>query len=325
MDKSLEMQIIFSSLSLKDNLICKSKKINGFFQAIFYVCCLLFIFNKLRIFKHQSDLKRFLDSIGNETAIGFVPTMGALHEGHISLITQSKLETDITICSIFVNPTQFNNLSDLENYPRNLDKDLELLNKYECDLVYIPEINDIYSENETSKVFEFNGLDQYMEGSSRTGHFDGVATIVEKLFRIILPNKAYFGQKDLQQLQIIKFITKNLSIPVKIVSVSTKRESSGLAMSSRNELLKPEEKINAALIYKTLLNVKNLSKTKDINYIYNEIEKTYNRNKLIDLDYFNIVSLETMKPISKIGEEGTNAACIAVYISSIRLIDNIIF
>ena len=279
----------------------------------------------MKIFKLKEELKSYLNTQNDKKTVSFVPTMGALHNGHLSLISKAKQNSDLVVCSIFVNPTQFNNSEDLETYPRTLDEDLTVLIDINCDVVYLPEVSDLYHENEKVKKFHFNGLDKFMEGRGRQGHFNGVATVVEKLFRIVNPKKAYFGQKDIQQLQIIKHITKQLDLDIEIIGVPTKREVSGLAMSSRNKRLSESDLKKATLIYKTLLFIKeNASKysVEDLKEI--SIEK-FQKHVELDLEYLEIVALENLQPIKKYNEKGHNAACIAVSISSVRLIDNIIF
>ena len=279
----------------------------------------------MKIFKLKEELISYLESQNSNKTRSFVPTMGALHGGHLSLIETAKQNHDLVICSIFVNPTQFNNSTDLEKYPRTIKQDLHALSKIDCDIVYLPEVSDLYNKNEKLKFYDFNGLDKFMEGEGRQGHFDGVATIVEKLLRIVKPKKAYFGQKDLQQLQIIKHITIQLGLDVDIIGVPTKREESGLAMSSRNKRLSESDQEKATLIYKTL---QFISKNK-LNYTIKELKQIcigkFEHHPELDLEYLEIVSIENLHPIENYKEEGNNAACIAATISSVRLIDNIIF
>jgi len=279
----------------------------------------------MKIFKLKSDLQSYLVDLRDRKTISFVPTMGALHEGHMSLIESAKQNSDIVICSIFVNPTQFNKPDDLLKYPRNNEVDIQILEDFDCDVLYLPEVIDLYNNNEKAKVFDFNSLDKFMEGSGRKGHFNGVATIIEKLFRIIKPNIAFFGLKDLQQLQIIKHITKQLSLPIEIIGVETKREKSGLAMSSRNSLLSEIERGKSMLISETLNFIKDNSTILSIDELRNQSIKKFKNQNFIDLEYLEIVSLNTLQPISKLGDKNTNAACISASISSVRLIDNIIF
>ena len=204
------------------------------------------------IFKSKKELQKHLSAFGNKKTIGFVPTMGALHHGHLHLIEQSNLKCDISICSIFVNPTQFNNAKDLTDYPNTLTVDLEMLEKVECDIVYNPPVNDIYAKGETAKSYDFGSLATSMEGEFRPGHFNGMATVIEKLFNIIKPTIAFFGQKDLQQLYIVKALVKQMQSPILIEGVETVREESGLAKSSRNKLLSESAKKEARLIYNCL-------------------------------------------------------------------------
>ena len=279
----------------------------------------------MKIFKLKSDLQSYLADLRDRKTISFVPTMGALHQGHMSLIESAKRNSDIVICSIFVNPTQFNNSVDLLKYPRNNEVDIKMLEDLDCDVLYLPEVIDLYNNNEKAKIFDFNSLDKFMEGSGRKGHFNGVATIIEKLFRIIKPNIAFFGLKDLQQLQIIKHITKQLSLPIEIIGVETKREKSGLAMSSRNSLLSEIERGKSMLISETLNFIKDNSTILSIDELRNQSIKKFKNQNFLDLEYLEIVSLNTLQPISKLGDKNTNAACISASISSVRLIDNIIF
>lgn len=274
-------------------------------------------------FFDKKSLTKHLTNIRKNKSIGFVPTMGALHEGHIALIKNSKQESDITVCSIFINPTQFNNNNDFINYPKNTDKDLSLLKKNNCDIVYIPKVEDLYTKSEDSKTYNFNGLETVMEGKHRPGHFNGVATIVEKLFNIIKPEKAFFGEKDLQQLQIVKELVKKMKANTIIKSIPTVRELSGLAKSSRNELLTQAQKEEASVIYKTLLYCKQNKQIPIKELKKHAIDKIIG-NKSVKLEYIEFVNLETMQPIKSWKGVNKNAICIAAYINKVRLIDNII-
>lgn len=279
----------------------------------------------MKIFKLKEELKSYLNSQEKDKIISFVPTMGALHDGHLSLILKAKQNSDLVICSIFINPTQFNNLKDLEKYPKTPNSDIKALDNINCDVVYMPEFADLYQKNEKLKKYQFNGLDKFMEGRRRPGHFNGVATVIEKLFRIIHPNKAYFGQKDLQQLQIIKYLTKQLNFETEIIGVSTKREESGLAMSSRNKRLSIKDSEKATLIYKTLIFIKQNAYKHSIKELKEICIQKFNDEPELNLEYLEIVSLENLHPIDLYNNNGHNAACIAASISSVRLIDNIIF
>ncbi len=274
-------------------------------------------------FFDKKSLTEHLTNIRKNKSIGFVPTMGALHEGHIALIKNSKQESDITVCSIFINPTQFNNNTDFINYPKNTDKDLCLLKKNNCDIVYIPKVEDLYIKSEEPKTYDFNGLETVMEGKHRPGHFNGVATIVEKLFNIIKPEKAFFGEKDLQQLQIVKELVKKMKVNTIIKSIPTVRELSGLAKSSRNELLTQAQKEEASVIYKTLLYCKQNKQT-PIKELKKHASDKIVGSKSIELEYIEFVNLETMRAINSWKEVNKNAICIAAYINKVRLIDNII-
>ena len=277
----------------------------------------------MQIFKTKLELTRFLSSEKKVKSIGFVPTMGALHEGHLQLIKQSKKECEITVCSIFVNPTQFNNATDLANYPNTLKEDLLKLENLNCDAVYIPKVDDLYEENEKAKEFDFGTLSTTMEGEFRHGHFNGMATIVEKFFNIIKPTKAYFGQKDLQQLQIVKTLAKQTNSEIEIVGVPTIREESGLAMSSRNALLTTEGRKDATLIFECL-NYCRANKNKGIDFLKSHTKTKFAENKNFELEYVEFVALNTMLPITKWEKENENAICVATYIDGVRLIDNII-
>ena len=279
----------------------------------------------MKIFKLKEELKSYLNNQEKDKIISFVPTMGALHDGHLSLILNAKQNSDLVICSIFINPTQFNNLKDLEKYPKTPNSDIKALDNINCDVVYMPETSDLYKKNEKLKQYQFNGLDSFMEGKGRPGHFNGVATVIEKLFRIIHPNKAYFGQKDLQQLQIIKYLAKQLNFKTEIIGISTKREESGLAMSSRNKRLSTSDLAKAALIYKTLIFIKENAYRNSINELKAICIQKFNEEPELDLEYLEIVSLDNLHPIDMYNQNGHNAACIAASISSVRLIDNIIF
>jgi pantoate--beta-alanine ligase len=257
-------------------------------------------------------------------SIGLIPTMGALHEGHLSLIDASLRSNDISVISIFVNPTQFNDRNDFKKYPRDNDKDLELIRLKGCDLVFIPAEEEIYPEKD-QRVFDFGTLDKYMEGKYRPGHFNGVAQIVSRLFSIIEPDKAYFGEKDFQQLVIIKKLVQQLCIPVEIVSCPIIREPDGLAMSSRNRLLTPVQRKSAARISKVLMNAKSIARKMEIarlkDYVTSEIDSDPN----LKTEYFEIVLESDMIPLKKWPEKSPVIACIAIKAGHIRLIDNIKF
>ena len=276
----------------------------------------------MKIFNNQKELKTFLANIETSLSTGFVPTMGALHGGHLKLISESKKECDITICSIFINPTQFNSNTDLENYPKTIGDDLEQLEKTHCDIVYIPKTNDLYAKNEKAKEFDFGTLSNTMEGKFRKGHFNGMATVVEKFFNIIKPTKAFFGNKDLQQLQIVKALVKQMDSDITIIGVPTIREKSGLAKSSRNIRLSKDAIKEASLINSTLNYCKN-NKNDGVSVLKEYIKGEFLNSKL-ELEYAELVSLENMENITDWGPSNQNAICIAANIDGVRLIDNII-
>ena len=257
-------------------------------------------------------------------SIGFVPTMGALHRGHLSLIECSNKKDDITVVSIFVNPTQFNNKSDFEKYPRILDDDLEKLKKVSCDFLFVPSNEEMYPE-EDKREFNFGHLDKVMEGAHRPGHFRGVGLIVSKLFEIISPDRAYFGVKDFQQIAIIKSLTKSLNFPVEIVSCPIIREQDGLAMSSRNMRLTNEQRRNVSLIAKTLFEAREKAKSLSVEDTKEWVIRTINKNAYFDVEYFEIVDEDTLMPVKNWEQPGNKRGCIAVNVGDIRLIDNIGF
>ncbi len=256
--------------------------------------------------------------------VGFVPTMGALHEGHLSLVKKAGEMCDVVVVSIFVNPTQFNDINDLANYPRTLETDLELLSSVGCDYVFSPSDKEVYPAADTRK-FGFGILESVMEGEFRPGHFNGVAQVVSRLFEIVLPDKAFFGRKDFQQLAIITELVKQMNYPVEIVPCEIIRESDGLAMSSRNKLLLPEHRNCAGIIYRTLkeasvqAGIKSVAEIKE--FVINEINAT----QLLRTEYFEIVNEMSLIPVQNWSEPGIKVGCIAVFAGKVRLIDNIIF
>lgn len=260
---------------------------------------------------------------GKNYKIGFVPTMGALHEGHLSLVLKALEENDVVVVSIFVNPTQFNNSKDLEKYPRTPEKDLSLLEDITKDLIiYLPQVFDIYGENVASKQYDFEGLEYEMEGKHRKGHFDGVGTVLTKFFQIVEPNKAYFGEKDFQQLQIVKKLVAVENLPVEIVGCPILREENGLAMSSRNARLSTQQFEEAALIYKTLMEVREKFTSHSLTELNEMVAERFLQNEDIKLEYFEIANEDTLKT----GKQKTNAtkyrAFIAAFLGEVRLIDN---
>jgi len=278
----------------------------------------------MQVFEQTVQLQEHLNVlISKRRSIGFVPTMGALHEGHLSLIKESKKENDITVCSIFVNPTQFNNPDDLKNYPRVLDIDLDLLKQENCDLVFHPSVDEVFPVLPDNQ-FDFGTLEKVMEGEFRPGHFNGVATVVKRLFEIIHPTRAYFGVKDYQQLVIIHKMTSDLNISTEIIPCEIVREKNGLAMSSRNQLLSSEEKKQAELIFQTLKFVKIRSGFTPIGEIKRHVEKQFQKARNVRLEYFDIVDMYSLNSLNSWAESNHVIACIAAYVGNVRLIDNII-
>lgn len=260
----------------------------------------------------------------NGKTIGFVPTMGALHEGHASLVKKAVEENDFVIVSIFVNPTQFNDKNDLRNYPRTPEKDIALLNDLGVHYVFMPTESEIYPEPDT-RQFDFGLLDKVMEGEHRPGHFNGVAQIVSKLFEIVKPHRAYFGQKDFQQLAIIRKLVKMLNFNIEIVACPILREKDGLAMSSRNLLLDPEKRASAPLISKTLFDARNKMLEMSVKNLIDWVVNSINGDSHLSVEYFELSNAITLEPIKDWNDAEHIVGCIAVKAGNVRLIDNVIF
>lgn len=273
--------------------------------------------------KTKEELQQKINSFRKLGSVGFVPTMGALHHGHLSLVEKAMTENQVVVVSIFVNPTQFNDTKDLERYPRTLESDIDLLKPTGCHFVFVPEPDEIYPEPDT-QTYNFGPLELVMEGKHRPGHFNGVAQVVNKFFDIIKPNKAYFGQKDFQQLVIIKNLVEQLKLPVEIVACPTIREKNGLAMSSRNELLTDEERRNATIIFEALIKAKELIGKKSVQKLIKWVIETINKNPFLTVEYFEIVDNLKLQPVKNWDEEKIKVGCVAVFCGKIRLIDNII-
>ena len=277
------------------------------------------------IFNKKSDLSAFLSPlIQQNKSIGFVPTMGALHKGHLSLLEKSLSENEITVMSIFVNPTQFNNSEDLDKYPRTLERDIQIMQEVSNTIiVYAPEVEDIYEGKTVSQSFDYDGLENQMEGKHRPGHFDGVGTIVKRLFEIVQPNKAYFGEKDFQQLQIVKKLVEKNNIPVAVIGCPIHRENSGLAMSSRNERLSETARKNAAIIYQILNSAKEIFATNSAEATVKWVENEFQKHPDFQLEYFEIADETTLLPVNTKEADKKYRGFIAIFIENIRLIDNI--
>lgn len=277
----------------------------------------------MQVFSEIQTLQTYLNNerLQGKT-IGIVPTMGALHEGHLSLIQRAKNQNDVTVCSIFVNPTQFNNPDDLAVYPRTLEADCQLLEQVQCDVVFAPSAAEMYRILPNLK-FNFGTLETVMEGKFRPGHFNGVGIVVAKLFNIVQPTKAYFGQKDLQQCAVINCLVRDLSFSLELVICPTQREQDGLAMSSRNRNLSTEQRALAPAIYKALQQASELLKTQPAQVVKKVIEDYFASINDIELEYFEISDFETLLPVEELSE-GKTALCIAAYLGKTRLIDNVI-
>ena len=254
--------------------------------------------------------------------VGFVPTMGALHEGHATLVKQCVRENDVTVVSVFVNPTQFNNPDDLRLYPRTPEEDWQLLESIGTDIVFAPTVGEMYPEPD-SRQFDFGEMGKVMEGAFRPGHFNGVAQVVSKLFEIVQPHVAYFGEKDFQQLAIVKKMVQQLKLPVKVMGVPTVRESRGLALSSRNQRLSEEEKKNASSIYRILSESVFLMSQKSPNEVSSWVKEAINNVPGLRVEYFVIADAYSLQPILSWKEADEVIGCTAVYCGDVRLIDNI--
>lgn len=267
----------------------------------------------------------YLKPLGEKgLTIGFVPTMGALHKGHLNLVKRSKKENDLTVCSIFVNPIQFNNPDDLVRYPRTMALDLRLLEDTGCDVVFTPETAEMYPQTAPAAPdFELGMLDKVMEGEFRPGHFQGVCIVVKKLFDIVLPTRAYFGKKDFQQLAVIRFMVEKFGLPVEIIPCETVREPVGLAMSSRNIRLTNEERNLAPKIYQVLLKVKENAGKIPVSEIKEWAIKTLEENRQMRIEYFEIGDRETLMPVEQWRYKERAVAFVAVFLGEVRLIDNI--
>lgn len=282
-------------------------------------------FAQMQLYTSTADLQKALRSEKSKRrSVGLVPTMGALHSGHLNLVKRSLYQNDITIVSIFVNPTQFNDKNDLAAYPRTLDKDLSLLSTEKGEIwIYAPNADDIYGGDISSKKYDFKGLDQVMEGPNRPGHFDGVATIVERLFRIVRPSHAYFGEKDFQQLLIISRVVKQKRLGVKIVGCGIVREDSGLAMSSRNQRLSTTSVSDATFIYQQLLWAKRRFTSMALPKIKETVTEAFKSNPAFELEYFEIAEAATLVAHSERKKNKKYRAFIAAKIDGVRLIDNL--
>jgi pantoate--beta-alanine ligase len=279
----------------------------------------------MKVFTTIKETSHYLSrQKAEDMQIGFVPTMGALHEGHLSLMQQAKEENDLLAVSVFVNPIQFNNAADLEKYPRDMDRDRKLLEQIGCDVLFAPDVEEMYPEPETT-AYDFGPLERVMEGASRKGHFNGVAIVVRKLFGIIGPQKAYFGEKDFQQLAIIQELVRQYKLPVEIVPCPIVREPDGLAMSSRNERLTAEERKIAPEIYRILQAAKAKIDELSPPELKKWVEEQFDKEPEFRLDYFEIADDTYLQPVENWDNNKGIMGFVAVFLGNVRLIDNIRF
>jgi len=280
----------------------------------------------MRVFNKNQSISDFLESLSTQNfSVGFVPTMGALHNGHLSLIKQAIDENDHVIVSIYINPTQFDDKHDLDKYPYNLEEDIKILKTIKNDKLslFTPSNFEIYGKNISKENFNFEGLDQHMEGKFRPGHFAGVATVVKKLLEVVRPNKAYFGEKDYQQLLIVNKLAELLKFPISIIGCPISRDENGLALSSRNSRLSTDDRLHSSVIYKNLLLAKDQLFTTEIANIKASVQEFFLNDPKMELEYFEIVEADNLESASKINKNTKYRALIAVHISNVRLIDNI--
>jgi pantoate--beta-alanine ligase len=280
----------------------------------------------MRVFNKNRLLSDFLKSLSTQNfSVGFVPTMGALHNGHLSLIKQAIDENDHVVVSVYINPTQFDDKNDLDKYPFNLEEDIKILKTIKNDKLslFTPSNFEIYGKNIYKENFNFEGLDQHMEGKFRSGHFAGVATVVKKLLELVRPNKAYFGEKDYQQLLIVNKLAELLKFPISIIGCPISRDENGLALSSRNSRLSTDDRLHASMIYKNLLLAKDKFFTTEIANIKASVQEFFLNDTKMELEYFEIVESDNLESTSEINKNTKYIALIAVHISKVRLIDNI--
>ena len=278
----------------------------------------------MRVLTNVNSLNQLLENcrVSNKS-IGFVPTMGALHEGHLSLVKLAQKDCDIVVCSIFINPTQFNDSNDLENYPITIEEDIKLLEEQSCDILFLPNVTEMYPQGLNTKQYQLNGIDKVLEGRKRPGHFDGVCTIVHRLFSIVKPNTAYFGEKDFQQVAVIKQMVNSLALTVQIQTGETIREKDGLAKSSRNTLLSVSQRQKASYVYASLQKIKSLYGKVDCTKLKEMIKDDVNQVQDMQLDYVEIVNPHSFRPLQGKGIKEEAVVLIAVFLGKVRLIDNL--
>jgi pantoate--beta-alanine ligase len=275
------------------------------------------------VFTQIAPLKDYLRRQKSKKSLGFVPTMGALHNGHLSLVAMSKQANDITITSIFVNPTQFNNPTDLELYPRTLEMDMVLLEQAGCDVLFCPSVNEVYLANELVEQYHWGAITHSLEGAHRPGHFDGVITIVRKLFDWVQPNMAYFGKKDFQQCAVIRELVSQFKLPITLEFAETLREEDGLAMSSRNKRLTSEERLKAILISKALLQAR-AQHHLSVERVQNDLVAFFQAEPIFKVEYIAIVNQQSLQPLLPHEPATGSVVLIAVWCGNVRLIDSMV-
>ena len=278
----------------------------------------------MRVLTSINSLNQLLENsrVSNKS-IGFVPTMGALHDGHLSLVKLAQKDCDLVVCSIFINPTQFNDSNDLENYPITIEEDIKLLEEQSCDILFLPNVTEMYPQGLNTKQYQLNGIDKVLEGRKRPGHFDGVCTIVNRLFSIVKPNTAYFGEKDFQQVAVIKQMVNSLALTVQIKTGETIREKDGLAKSSRNTLLSVSQRQKATYVYASLQKIKSLYGKVDCTQLKEIIKDDIKQVQDMRLDYIEIVNPHSFRPLQGKDNNEEAVALIAVFLGKVRLIDNL--
>ncbi len=279
----------------------------------------------MNVLRTKDEIGRYRKQLRQEgSSLGLVPTMGALHRGHLELVERACRENDAVLVTIFVNPTQFNNSQDLLKYPKTLETDLDKLKALHCTVsVFAPEVSEMYGDSPSARTYDFGNLEGVMEGVYRPGHFNGVATIVEVLLRLILPDRVYFGEKDYQQLQVVRQMVRQKNLPVSIIPCPIVREADGLAMSSRNTLLTNRLRKEAVFLYKMLEEVKNSFGTKNANEIAEFVREAFAAHPDFKLEYFSIADAETLLPVGATDKTKKYRAFIAAYLGGVRLIDNL--
>ncbi len=278
----------------------------------------------MRVLTNINSLNQLLEKsrVSNKN-IGFVPTMGALHDGHLSLVKLAQKDCDVVVCSIFVNPTQFNDSNDLKNYPNTIEEDIKLLEKSSCDILFLPNLTEMYPQGLITKQFQLNGIDKVLEGEKRPGHFDGVCTIVHRLFSVVKPNTAYFGEKDFQQVAVIREMVNSLSLPIQIKTGQTIREKDGLAKSSRNILLSTTQRTKAIYIYASLQKIKSLYGKVDCDKLKEMVKDDVSEVQDMHLDYIEIVNRHSFRVLKGRVNNEEAIALMAVFLGNVRLIDSL--